>query len=245
MRSAILWNPQNMTTTSTFAFPLMSSSEQSNHGRSHSHTQSYQRHRTSSRLAPPFALPRIPSERLVPQQHESHDSHDSQEYQKIDLGKQEDPFSTNNENAFHKNHLRSSPELWPSSALKSELKNAELRSTSNAHEHKSSHSYAYPAVSDISQTHTRKKDHRGPHQPMSRTSKTMLRWTEDHPLLHSILKQKDTRRIFYFMLLNIAFMFVQSTYGFLTGSLGLISDSIHMFFDCIALLMGICATVMS
>ena len=40
-------------------------------------------------------------------------------------------------------------------------------------------------------------------------------------------------------------MVVQSTYGFLTGSLGLISDSIHMFFDCIALLMGICATVMS
>lgn len=47
------------------------------------------------------------------------------------------------------------------------------------------------------------------------------------------------------MLLNLAFMLVQSTYGYLTGSLGLISDSIHMFFDCIALFMGICAAVMS
>jgi solute carrier family 30 (zinc transporter), member 5/7 len=31
----------------------------------------------------------------------------------------------------------------------------------------------------------------------------------------------------------------------LTGSLGLISDSIHMFFDCVALLVGVCAAVMS
>lgn len=47
------------------------------------------------------------------------------------------------------------------------------------------------------------------------------------------------------MILNLAFMVVQSTYGFLTGSLGLISDSIHMFFDCVALLVGVCAAVMS
>ena len=40
-------------------------------------------------------------------------------------------------------------------------------------------------------------------------------------------------------------MVVQSTYGYLTGSLGLISDSIHMFFDCVALLVGVCAAVMS
>lgn len=47
------------------------------------------------------------------------------------------------------------------------------------------------------------------------------------------------------MLLNLAFMVVQSTYGYLTGSLGLISDSIHMFFDCVALFVGLCAAVMS
>lgn len=47
------------------------------------------------------------------------------------------------------------------------------------------------------------------------------------------------------MILNLCFMVVQSTYGVLTGSLGLISDSIHMFFDCVALLVGVCAAVMS
>lgn len=40
-------------------------------------------------------------------------------------------------------------------------------------------------------------------------------------------------------------MLVQLSYGFLTGSLGLLSDSIHMFFDCVALIVGLCAAVMS
>ncbi|RMD40394.1 hypothetical protein DV735_g4712, partial [Chaetothyriales sp. CBS 134920] len=60
-----------------------------------------------------------------------------------------------------------------------------------------------------------------------------------------IIADAESRRIFYFMLLNLAFMVVQSTYGYLTGSLGLISDSIHMFFDCVALFVGLCAAVMS
>ncbi|GAB1212177.1 hypothetical protein ATERTT37_001307 [Aspergillus terreus] len=47
------------------------------------------------------------------------------------------------------------------------------------------------------------------------------------------------------MSLNFAFMLVQLSYGFLTGSLGLLSDSIHMFFDCLALVVGLCAAVMS
>ena len=40
-------------------------------------------------------------------------------------------------------------------------------------------------------------------------------------------------------------MIVQAFYGFATGSLGLLSDSIHMFFDCAALLVGLCAAVMT
>lgn len=40
-------------------------------------------------------------------------------------------------------------------------------------------------------------------------------------------------------------MLVQTFYGIATGSLGLLSDSIHMFFDCLALLVGLCAAVMS
>lgn len=80
---------------------------------------------------------------------------------------------------------------------------------------------------------------------LSAPTKIMLQFTEPYPLLHGIIADKDSRRIFYFMLLNLCFMLVQSAYGFLTGSLGLISDSIHMFFDCIALLVGLCAAVMS
>lgn len=45
--------------------------------------------------------------------------------------------------------------------------------------------------------------------------------------------------------LNFAFMLVQTFYGLATGSLGLLSDSVHMFFDCLALVVGLCASVMS
>ncbi|RMZ77923.1 hypothetical protein DV738_g4102, partial [Chaetothyriales sp. CBS 135597] len=87
------------------------------------------------------------------------------------------------------------------------------------------------------------------HRPLvaaaSRPTQFLLDLTEPYTLLHSIIADAESRRIFYFMLLNLAFMVVQSTYGYLTGSLGLISDSIHMFFDCVALFVGLCAAVMS
>ncbi|GME24260.1 HMW kininogen [Neofusicoccum parvum] len=64
-------------------------------------------------------------------------------------------------------------------------------------------------------------------------------------LVHSILVEKDSRRIAYFGCLNLAFMAVQFFYGFVTGSLGLLTDSIHMFFDCAGLAVGLIAAVMS
>lgn len=79
----------------------------------------------------------------------------------------------------------------------------------------------------------------------TRPTVALLKTTERWPLIHGIVTDPESRRIFYFMLLNLAFMVVQSTYGYLTGSLGLISDSIHMFFDCVALFVGLCAAVMS
>ncbi|KIX03393.1 uncharacterized protein Z518_06945 [Rhinocladiella mackenziei CBS 650.93] len=79
----------------------------------------------------------------------------------------------------------------------------------------------------------------------SKPTELLLQSTENYALLHGILEDDESRRIFYFMILNLCFMVVQSTYGILTGSLGLISDSIHMFFDCVALLVGVCAAVMS
>ncbi|KAI1629255.1 CDF family cation efflux system protein [Exophiala viscosa] len=83
------------------------------------------------------------------------------------------------------------------------------------------------------------------HRHLSKPTQLLLHSTENYSLLHGILADDESRRIFYFMILNLCFMVVQSTYGVLTGSLGLISDSIHMFFDCVALLVGVCAAVMS
>ncbi|GAA5907356.1 cation diffusion facilitator family transporter [Sporobolomyces salmoneus] len=63
--------------------------------------------------------------------------------------------------------------------------------------------------------------------------------------IKTILASAESRRIYYFLCLNLAFMFVQMAYGIWTNSLGLISDSIHMFFDCLALAMGLFASVMA
>ncbi|KAI9313129.1 cation efflux family-domain-containing protein [Dichotomocladium elegans] len=63
--------------------------------------------------------------------------------------------------------------------------------------------------------------------------------------LSIILDNQDSKQIFYFLLLNLSYMFVQLAYGVWTNSLGLISDAIHMFFDCLALAVGLFASVMS
>lgn len=42
--------------------------------------------------------------------------------------------------------------------------------------------------------------------------------------LEIIFESKDSRQIFYFLLLNLSYMFVQLAYGVWTNSLGLISD---------------------
>lgn len=82
-------------------------------------------------------------------------------------------------------------------------------------------------------------------KPPSRITQLLISASQPIPLLHSILIDRDSRRIFYFMCLNFTFMIVQTVYGILTSSLGLLSDSIHMLFDCIALLLGLFAAVMS
>lgn len=60
-----------------------------------------------------------------------------------------------------------------------------------------------------------------------------------------IMANDDSRKIFQFLCLNLAFMGVQLVWGVWTNSLGLISDAIHMFFDCAAIGMGLFASVMS
>lgn len=63
-------------------------------------------------------------------------------------------------------------------------------------------------------------------------------------VLKAILANQDSRKIFQFLCLNLAFMGVQLAWGVWTNSLGLVSDAIHMFFDCAAIGMGLFASVM-
>ena len=79
--------------------------------------------------------------------------------------------------------------------------------------------------------------------------------------LKKILSNPESRKIFYFLMLNLCYMLVQMLYGVWTNSLGLISDgklicnadpkqnpnfpAIHMAFDCMAIGMGLIASVMA
>ncbi|KAM0718279.1 hypothetical protein Q7P37_006611 [Cladosporium fusiforme] len=79
----------------------------------------------------------------------------------------------------------------------------------------------------------------------SRFTHFVLSYCEPGSLVHSIIIEKDSRRIAYFTCLNFAFMLVQGLYGYLSGSLGLLSDTVHMFFDCLGLVVGLGAAVAS
>ncbi|KAF8159768.1 cation efflux family-domain-containing protein [Crassisporium funariophilum] len=63
--------------------------------------------------------------------------------------------------------------------------------------------------------------------------------------LKTILANPESRKIFYFLMLNLCYMLVQMLYGVWTNSLGLISDAIHMAFDCMAIGVGLFASVMA
>lgn len=64
-------------------------------------------------------------------------------------------------------------------------------------------------------------------------------------LLREIVTNPDSKKIFYFLCLNLTFTFVELSYGAFANSLGLLSDGIHMLFDCSALVMGLMAAVIS
>jgi zinc transporter 5/7 len=80
--------------------------------------------------------------------------------------------------------------------------------------------------------------------------------------LKAVLSNSESRKIFYFLMLNMCYMLVQMLYGMWTNSLGLISDgellsthtcfihiheliAIHMAFDCMAIGVGLFASVMA
>jgi zinc transporter 5/7 len=63
--------------------------------------------------------------------------------------------------------------------------------------------------------------------------------------LRQILEGEDSRQIFYFLCMNLAFTGIELLYGIWTNSLGLISDGFHMMFDCTALVVGLFAAIVA
>ncbi|AEO55015.1 hypothetical protein MYCTH_2073485 [Thermothelomyces thermophilus ATCC 42464] len=103
-----------------------------------------------------------------------------------------------------------------------------------------------PPVGALPRSHSHSSHHAHDHSgPRSKFTALLLQYTPRWPLLHAVVSIEDSRRIFYFMSLNFAFMAVQAFYGYVTDSLGLLSDSVHMFFDCVALAVGLFAAVAS
>ncbi|KAJ7522651.1 hypothetical protein O6H91_18G021200 [Diphasiastrum complanatum] len=62
---------------------------------------------------------------------------------------------------------------------------------------------------------------------------------------HHLMKDRKSRKIALFLLINTSFMVVEFIFGFLSNSLGLISDACHMLFDCAALAIGLYASYIS
>ncbi|KAK4134025.1 hypothetical protein BT67DRAFT_449634 [Trichocladium antarcticum] len=102
-----------------------------------------------------------------------------------------------------------------------------------------------PPVAARSRSHSHSHHQHGHSVERSRFTVLLLPYTARWPILHTVVTDKDSRRIFYFMSLNLTFMFIQAFYGYVTDSLGLLSDSVHMFFDCVALGVGLFASVAS
>jgi zinc transporter 5/7 len=63
--------------------------------------------------------------------------------------------------------------------------------------------------------------------------------------IRSILKDKSTRKVFWFLCLNLSFTFVEFIYGSITNSLGLTADAVHMLFDSTAIICSLIASVVA
>ena len=63
--------------------------------------------------------------------------------------------------------------------------------------------------------------------------------------LQSILKDNGTRKVFWFLCLNLSFTMIEFIYGSITNSLGLTADAIHMLFDSTAIIFSLTASVVA
>lgn len=116
------------------------------------------------------------------------------------------------------------------------------KASHHQHDHTHAHSHDH---GHHHHHHHGKHVHLPADEKVSSVTRFLLSRCETGSLLHSILLEKDSRRIAYFTLLNFAFMLLQGVYGYLSNSLGLLSDTVHMFFDCLGLIIGLFAAIAS
>eukprot|EP00124_Ichthyophonus_hoferi_P005557 Ihof_evm1s837 gene=Ihof_evmTU1s837 len=81
------------------------------------------------------------------------------------------------------------------------------------------------------------------YNPKKRSGRYILQKTKIY--LRQIISDKESRNLFFFLMINLIMAFIELAYGLWTNSLGLISDSFHMLFDCTALLVGLVCSVVA
>ena len=74
---------------------------------------------------------------------------------------------------------------------------------------------------------------------------TFNSWNSIKKFLTESYREETSRKMLYFLIINLVFMFVELAYGLFSNSLGLITDSFHMLFDCLGLFFSLCSTYIS
>ena len=58
-------------------------------------------------------------------------------------------------------------------------------------------------------------------------------------------EKENLKKLLFFLLLNLSFMFVEVLYGIVSNSLGLLTDGAHMLLDCSAIIIGLYSSYLS
>jgi zinc transporter 5/7 len=148
-----------------------------------------------------------------------------------------------------------SPNTWPGTFCNAAIaalsyigvlydtSHSHAHSHDHVHSHDTGHTHAHASAHAHCNHHHGHQHHT--HAETSLFTSFLLARCRPGSLFHSILCERDSRRIAYFTCLNFCFMLIQAFYGWVSGSLGLLSDTVHMFFDCLALVIGLGAAVAS
>lgn len=170
--------------SSLYTLPVSANTSHAHHG--HGHTRSHHRKLGPERLPPPYTLARIPSESVYPRSNDAQASHenDAQEH-----------FLDGNRRYFHANAQIPAPLPRQNGSLNGKPK-AMLPFCQPSSEKQQANGYGAPVVAYHEPSHT-VHTHRADNP--SRFTTFLLPTTQRHTLLHSVLIEKDSRRIFYFM----------------------------------------------